>query len=485
MTISKSFKQIFSLSLVLTGLCLYSFSGADWSAPASPGSNDLAGTNVPAPINVGSDDQVKNGGLSVDAFVAYGDSVFEDGQLQFRFNNTFDASSPTYWRMFRNDGTGNFNVYINSNGGTSPVLETAGFAFKEQYNPGDGIYTFFSTPAQGAVGAAAAFSPVTRIYPDGRVAATSYCDVNGNNCATTLAGGGSGSAGEGVYVTGDTLGSNSDIEQNCPADHVLTGMRIITDNSCPGSCGQSSGPIERIDMICVPSGAAVGTTPPRWHVGAWGGCIGACGTTGVQTRTVECRRGDVVADDPADCTDPQPASSQACATASCSGGGGSPGDMRCFIAGTQVTMADGTLKNIEDVQVGEFVLGKDGAHNEVLALEQPMLGERALYSINDGPFFVTPAHPFYTTDGWKSINMDEIHRENTTLVGELAITELQVGDEIVRADGTTEVVESIVGRSEADQQLYNFYLSGNKTYFVDGYLTHDEFSADEPVEAAH
>jgi len=144
-----------------------------------------------------------------------------------------------------------------------------------------------------------------------------------------------------------------------------------------------------------------------------------------------------------------------------------------------VTMADGTTKKIEDVEIGDFVLGKDGVHNEVLEFERPKLGGRELYSINGGPFFITPAHPLRTTEGWKSISMNEIHRENTALVAELDITALQIGDELLRDDGTTELIESIVGRSEADQTLYNFRLSGDRTYFVDGYLTHTEFSENE------
>jgi len=146
-------------------------------------------------------------------------------------------------------------------------------------------------------------------------------------------------------------------------------------------------------------------------------------------------------------------------------------------------MADGSTKDIEDVEIGDLVLGKDGVYNEVLAFERPMLGERELYSINGSAHFVTPAHPFLTTDGWKSINLDEIHRENTQLVDELTITELQLGDEMVRDDGSVVVVTSIAGEAKEDQQLYNFYLSGDGTYFVDGFLTHDEFHAGETLES--
>lgn len=222
----------------------------------------------------------------------------------------------------------------------------------------------------------------------------------------------------------------------------------------------------------------------EWRASSYGACGGGrtgqpeCGLNsadGSQSRNVYCvntSTGATVAD--SNCSGAEPISTQGCSYTYYD-----DRNCRCFIAGTQITMADGTNKNIEDVQIGEYVLGKDGVHNEVLGFERPQLGSRPLYSINNGPFFVTPAHPLHTTEGWKSISMDEIYRENTPLVAELDITVLKIGDELVRYDGTTQMIESIVGRSENDQTLYNFRLSGDRTYFVDGFLTHTEFAEGE------
>jgi hypothetical protein len=90
------------------------------------------------------------------------------------------------------------------------------------------------------------------------------------------------------------------------------------------------------------------------------------------------------------------------ASSSSSSGGSSGG---CFIAGTVVTLADGTDRKIEDIKIGDHLLGLDGSINEVLGLVTPKLGERLLYGFNDGPAFVTAGHPFLTKDGqWKSID---------------------------------------------------------------------------------
>ena len=156
-----------------------------------------------------------------------------------------------------------------------------------------------------------------------------------------------------------------------------------------------------------------------------------------------------------------------------------PTERRCFIAGTSVIMSDGTSQSIENVKIGDYLLGKNGAINKVLDYERPRLGSRKLYSINDGPFFITAAHPLLTTTGWKSIDINSLYAESPALVDELKISALMVGDTLVTADGKSEVIYSIEGKSSADQQLFNFVLSGDRTYYVDGFLTHNEFSVDE------
>lgn len=146
----------------------------------------------------------------------------------------------------------------------------------------------------------------------------------------------------------------------------------------------------------------------------------------------------------------------------------------CYIAGTKVTMADGSKKNIEDVVIGEQVLGADGNINTVLGYDRPQLWTRLLYSFNGGPYFVTSEHPFKTTDGWKSIDVNAFIAENPSLVEELQVTTLRVGDEIIMEDGTTTLITSIESRAEADQMLYNFNLDGDNVYFADGYMTHNK-----------
>ena len=151
------------------------------------------------------------------------------------------------------------------------------------------------------------------------------------------------------------------------------------------------------------------------------------------------------------------------------GGGGS-----CFVAGTEVTMADGSLKLIEDVQIGDELLGKNGSINKVFDFDHPMLGLRKLYGFNGGKAFVTAEHPFMTTDGWKAIDIKKTAEENSSMA-KVMVDNIKVGDKIVKADGTHLLIESIEEYHAPNQQLYNFILEGKgRTYIADGMLVHNK-----------
>ncbi|MBL4703729.1 MAG: hypothetical protein JKY54_04360, partial [Flavobacteriales bacterium] len=146
----------------------------------------------------------------------------------------------------------------------------------------------------------------------------------------------------------------------------------------------------------------------------------------------------------------------------------------CFIAGTAVYLMDGNTKNIEDIQIGETLLGVNNMPNEVLKYDHPLLGERKLYSINNGPFFITAEHPLLTKDGWKSIDPAATADENPNL----EVGKLQVGEILILKDGAEEEIKSINGTTASpDTQLYNFKLSGNNTYFADNYSAHNKGSS--------
>ncbi len=159
------------------------------------------------------------------------------------------------------------------------------------------------------------------------------------------------------------------------------------------------------------------------------------------------------------------ASAQAIATSTTqttpSGGGGGGGG-GCFIAGTLVLMADGLVKIIETVAVGDLLRGADGATNRVETLIRPLLGDQSLYAVNNGSAFVTDDHPFMTAAGWKAINPAAAEKTNPGLV----VGALAAGDVLITADGEVSIRAIDAHRAPVGTQLFNFSVSGNRTFFV-------------------
>jgi hypothetical protein len=150
-----------------------------------------------------------------------------------------------------------------------------------------------------------------------------------------------------------------------------------------------------------------------------------------------------------------------------------PIERSCFIAGTLITMADGTKKKIEDVEIGEKLLGQDGAINTVLEFDHPALDGRDFIGINGNGPFMTPEHPLFTKNGWRSYSAETFAYQFPEM-GFLDVKDLQVGDEILMEDGSWMLVESLeVFSDEPEQTVYNFILDGNNTYFANGLLAHN------------
>lgn len=146
----------------------------------------------------------------------------------------------------------------------------------------------------------------------------------------------------------------------------------------------------------------------------------------------------------------------------------------CFVAGTQVRMADGSDKNIEDVQIGEEVLGQDNAVNKVLGFDHNPLEGRTLIGINDSGAFMTEDHPLMTRDGWKAYDSELVKQNKAELTHLMTNGNLQIGDEILTVDGSWVKVTSLeIFLDEPEQTVYNFELDGNNTYFADKMLAHN------------
>ena len=138
-----------------------------------------------------------------------------------------------------------------------------------------------------------------------------------------------------------------------------------------------------------------------------------------------------------------------------------------FIAGTKITMADGTLKNIELLKKGDKVISSGG--ETVVEKIHKYSTEEAVYSLNGSRYFVTGSHPFMTLGGWKSFHPENTRRK----VPEIKVSQLKIGDTLLRENGESELLEkfdSINGTHE----VYNLRVKGSHDFYADGYWVHNK-----------
>lgn len=166
---------------------------------------------------------------------------------------------------------------------------------------------------------------------------------------------------------------------------------------------------------------------------------------------------------------------------SSSGGGGEGGGGQgptCFVKGVLVTLSTGIQIPIEDVKIGNFVLGLNGI-NKVVGYDCPMLiidniREGNLYGFNGLDKFVTSEHPIMTKQGWKAIDQANAKKFEPNL-SKILIGDLCIGDEILCRDGSYMTITSIEKYEDQPQQgLYNLLLDGDHTYYANGFLVHNK-----------
>jgi hypothetical protein len=157
---------------------------------------------------------------------------------------------------------------------------------------------------------------------------------------------------------------------------------------------------------------------------------------------------------------------------------------QCFVAGTKVSMDDGSLKNIEDVVVGDSVKSfnfENGLieNKPVLEIESPMHRDLiAIYFINDSVNINTTDHPYYVKGkGWCSFEPEKTERRYG-----LFVKQLKIGDECYFIN-STDVVEIKISKIVSKPNLVRTYnlskVSGNKNFFANGFLVHNKMLLNE------
>ena len=145
----------------------------------------------------------------------------------------------------------------------------------------------------------------------------------------------------------------------------------------------------------------------------------------------------------------------------------------CFLAGTEVMMADLSFKYIEDIKVGDFVYGAKGK-SKVLELESPL--REGYYNLNlvDGTKLqVTNEHPIYARNSkgsdWASFSPKDTYRDSKLIVSDLGKME-----EVYTFEGWVLIKDYTYVKEEV--QTYNLKSVEGNTFFAEGILVHNKCS---------
>lgn len=151
----------------------------------------------------------------------------------------------------------------------------------------------------------------------------------------------------------------------------------------------------------------------------------------------------------------------------------------CFTSTTKVTMSDGSLKNISEINSGDYVLQNGTSQQVVAVIALPLTKTRKVYQINDLSLFLTDEHPLYGADNnVYALNPNLLFIQS--LIG-VRVYPIKIGTVLASQNGTVEVVKISEVNAKSTELLYHLFVEGNGSYFAGGILSHkkhaDEISA--------
>ena len=137
--------------------------------------------------------------------------------------------------------------------------------------------------------------------------------------------------------------------------------------------------------------------------------------------------------------------------------------IRCFVAGTKITLADGSSKNIEEIEVGETVL----TFNEKTKIKEPgIVGDLKQHSVesiirltldNEIIINTTEEHPFYVMNkGW------------------VKAKDLQPLDSCLKVNGEEAIVSTVDHLIESNVVYNLLSVDSNHNFYANDILVHNK-----------
>lgn len=147
-------------------------------------------------------------------------------------------------------------------------------------------------------------------------------------------------------------------------------------------------------------------------------------------------------------------------------------DVHCFARGTKIQMADQTIKNIEDLMVGDSVAYMDFATKSLKSakiekLEKVVHHGLVTYKFESGlEITATRDHPFKTEDrGWASLKPDKSRQYK----GFEKIEKISIGDSFLTANGSERLIA--IDFLDGEQETYTISkMSSGNNFLANGLI---------------
>jgi uncharacterized protein YfaS (alpha-2-macroglobulin family) len=133
----------------------------------------------------------------------------------------------------------------------------------------------------------------------------------------------------------------------------------------------------------------------------------------------------------------------------------------CFGKGTPVLMADGKLKNIEDIKAGDYILTRTEKDSQLVKARvlKTHTAEENGYLIINGNLKVTANHKIWVNNTWQEAG------------------NIQVGDMLIDDQGKSVGVDSVEWQA-GKFDVYNLEVEKYQTYFAGGVWVHNQKGMD-------
>lgn len=157
-----------------------------------------------------------------------------------------------------------------------------------------------------------------------------------------------------------------------------------------------------------------------------------------------------------------------------------PCDDGCFIQGTEITLSNEDVKNIEDIVIGDEVLSYNEQTNKlepksVVSKMSPVHTELIHIELEDGSVLTcTGDHPHYLDGNILASFKPELTLKRYSSLGDREITQLSIGFGMKKQSGEVSKIKSIEELFTTPTQTYNISVEGNHNYFANEILTHNK-----------